>query len=414
MVKKIKVDRLKPGMYIHDMNCSWMDHPFFGSSLNVKNDGIIEKIIRFGIREVYIDTDKGVDVEDAAVKVGVVQEKDSKTSEHEEREEITGADEINFDIIRPVPVGEEILRAKMIREEALLTVQKAMSDIKAGNQIDRETVVHTVDDILVSILRNKNALSGLRMLRKTDEYLYSHSINVCTMMVSFGKYLGFDPQLLREIGIGSLLHDIGTMKIPSAILNKKSKLSEEEYNEVKKHVQYGRKILEETEGVNETSIITAYQHHERLDGSGYPNGLNGDKISYAGQAIAIIDVYDALTTKKCYRRKIPPTQALEMIYEWSGTQFNRELVQKFIRCIGIYPVGSLVRLKSGLIGVVVNHSEENLLQPAVRVIYNKKAERYISVPYDIDLSLEVQKAGGERIVSYELPEELNIHPEMYL
>lgn len=174
------------------------------------------------------------------------------------------------------------------------------------------------------------------MLRKTDEYLYTHSLNVCTLTVSFGKFLGFDSQLLREIGIGSLLHDIGTVKIPQAILHKKSALSEEEYNEIKKHVQYGREILEETEGVTETSIITAYHHHERLDGSGYPNGLKGDKISYAGQAIAIIDVYDALTTKKCYRRKIPPTQALEMIYDWSGSQFNRELVQKFIRVPEMY------------------------------------------------------------------------------
>lgn len=412
MVKKIKVDRLKPGMYIHDLNCSWMVHPFFGSSLNVKNESIIEKILKFGIREVYIDTDKGLDVEGAVIEE-VAKDKNEELKICEDPEEITGADEINFDMIKPVPVEQEILKAKTIREEAIMTVQKAMDDIKSGNKIEKETVVHTVDDILVSILRNKNALSGLRMLRKTDEYLFSHSINVCTLMVSFGKYLGFDSQLLREIGIGSLLHDIGTMKIPSAILNKKSALSDEEYSEIKKHVEYGRKILEETEGVSETSITTAYHHHERLDGSGYPNGLKGDKISYTGQAIAIIDVYDALTTKKCYRRKIPPTQALEMIYEWSGAQFNRELVQKFIRCIGIYPVGALVRLKSGFIGVVVNHSEENLLQPVVRVIYNKKAERYVSVPYDIDLSKEAE-TGGERIMKYELPEELNILPEMYL
>lgn len=412
MVKKIKVDRLKPGMYIHDLNCSWMVHPFFGSSLNVKNESTIEKILKFGIREVYIDTDKGLDVEGAVIEE-VAKDKNEELNICEEPEEISGADEINFDIIRPVPVGQEILKAKTIREDALLTVQKAMADIKSGNKIDKGAVIHTVDDILVSILRNKNALSGLGMLRKTDEYLYNHSINVCTLMVSFGKSLGFDSHLLREIGVGSLLHDIGTMRIPSAILNKKSALSDEEYSEIKKHVEYGRKILEETEGVTETSITTAYHHHERLDGSGYPNGLKGDKISYAGQAIAIIDVYDALTTKKCYRRKIPPTQALEMIYEWSSTQFNRELVQKFIRCIGIYPVGALVRLKSGLIGVVVNHSEENLLQPVVRVIYNKKAERYVSVPYDIDLSQEAE-SGGERIMKYELPEELNIHPEMYL
>ncbi|MEW6600553.1 MAG: HD-GYP domain-containing protein [Nitrospirota bacterium] len=413
MVKKVKVERLKPGMYIHDLNCSWMDHPFFGSSLSVKNQVIIDKIIRFGIREVYIDTEKGLDVEDETSGEEKKAE-EGKTGVHDRHEDIALSEDINFDDIKPVPVRDEILRAKLIREEALQTVQKAMRDIKAGNQIEKHAVVHTVDDILVSICRNKNALAGFRMLKNADEYLYNHSINVCTLMVSFGKFLGFDSQLLREIGIGALLHDIGTMRIPQSILSKKSALTDEEYSEVKKHVQYGRKILEETEGIAETSIITAYHHHERLDGSGYPNGLKGDKISYAGQAISIVDVYDALTTKKCYRHKIPPTRALEMIYEWSGTQFSRELVQKFIRCIGIYPVGSLVRLHSGLIGVVINHSEENLLQPVVRVIYNKKAKRHIAVPYDIDLSIEEAKGGAERIEGYELPEELNVVTEMYL
>jgi HD-GYP domain-containing protein (c-di-GMP phosphodiesterase class II) len=386
-----------------------MVHPFFGSSLSVKNESIIEKIIRFGIREVYIDTDKGLDVADESTKLEAKGERHEKQSE-----ELNKNDEINFDAIKPLSIGEEIQKAKKIRDEALLTVQKVMSDIKLGNQIQNESVVHTVDDILVSILRNKDALTCLGRLRKTDEYLFNHSISVCALMVSFGKYLGFDQQLMREVGVGALLHDIGTMKIPPEILNKKSALSEEEYDEIKKHVHHGKILLEENEDIAETSIITAYQHHERLDGSGYPNGLTGDKISYTGQAIAIIDVYDALTTKRCFRRKIPPTQALQLIYERSSTQFNRELVQKFIRCVGIYPVGSLVRLESGMIGVVQSQSEGNMLQPVIRVIYNKKTERYISVPYDIDLSLDLGKGGGDRIVGYELQEELNIQPEMYL
>ncbi len=414
MVKKIKVDQLKPGMYVHDLNCSWLDHPFFGSSLKVKDNNIIEKIIKFGIRELYIDTDKGRDVEGAPSEEEVDKEEKGNLKEHDRHEEHNKTDKINFEKIKPAPIEIEIIKAKMIKKESMLTVQKVMSDIKSGNRIDKETVEHTVDDILVSILRNNNALTGLGRLRKADEYLYSHSINVCTLMVAFGKHLGFDSQLLREVGVGALLHDIGAINVPINILTKEGELTGEEFNVIKGHVQYGRSILEKTEGITETSIITAYQHHERSDGSGYPNGLKGDKISYAGQAIAIIDVYDALTTKRCYRRKIAPTQALRMIYEWSDTQFNKELVQKFIRCIGIYPVGSLVCLESGLIGVVTSHSEDNMLQPVIRVIYNKKYERYILVPYDIDLSHTAGKGGGDRIVGYEFQEDLNIQPEMYL
>ncbi len=417
MVKKIRTDQLKPGMYVHDLNCSWMDHPFLGSSLKVKDNDIIEKIVSLGICEVYIDTVKGLDVCEKSAKEEC---EPAERIEHEkykprkENEPIHEGNKIIFENIKPVPVSSEIIKAKKIRDESILTVRKVMNDIKSGNQIDRETVLHTVDDILISILRNNSALTGLRRLRKTDEYLYGHSINVCTLMVSFGKYLGFDPQLLREVGIGALLHDIGTMKVPSEILNSKTELTDDEFATIKRHVEYGRQILEETEGVTETAIITAYHHHERLDGSGYPHGLKGDKISYTGQAIAIVDVYDSLTTKRCYRRKIPPTQALEMIYEWSEKQFSRELVQKFIRCIGIYPVGSLVRLESGLIGVVIDHCEDNLLQPVVRAIYNRKTDRYITVPYDIDLSQPQASGPRERIISYESQEELNIQPDAYL
>ncbi|MBI4681938.1 MAG: HD-GYP domain-containing protein [Nitrospirae bacterium] len=414
MVKKIKVDQLKPGMYVHDLNCSWLDHPFFGSSLKVKDNNVIEKIIKFGIRELYIDTDKGRDVEGVPSKEEADKEEKVKLKKHDRHEEHDETDEIHFEKVKPAPVEIEIIKAKMIKKESMLTVQKVMSDIKSGNQIQKESVAHTVDDILASILRNKNALTGLGRLRKADEYLYSHSINVCTLMVAFGKYLGFDSQLLREVGVGALLHDIGAINVPTDILTKEGELSAEEFNIIKGHVQYGRSILEKTEGITETSIITAYQHHERADGSGYPNGLKGDKISYTGQAIAIIDVYDALTTKRCYRRKIAPTQALRMIYEWSDTQFNKELVQKFIRCMGIYPVGSLVCLESGLIGVVTSHSEDNMLQPVIRVIYNKTNKRYISVPYDIDLSKPGKKGEGERITGYEFQEDLNIQPEMYL
>ena len=417
MVKKIKTSQLKPGMYIHDLNCSWLEHPFFGRSLAIKSAVMVEKIVRFGIREVYIDTAKGIDVDEApsGEEAGEAKTKHAaETNASAEQTAHEGSDEIGFKTVERAYLCTEIRKARKIRKHAMETVRKVMKDIKAGNGVKKEAVEDTVDDIIVSVLRNQDALTSLSMLRSADEYLFNHSISVCVLMVAFGKSLGFDPSLLKEVGVGALLHDIGTMKVSPEILTKKSTLTDDEFEQIKSHVVNTRDILLSTEGIGEESIAMAYQHHERLDGSGYPNGLKGDEISYIAQALAIVDVYDALTTKRCYRRKIAPTKALELIYERGGTEFNRELVQKFIKCIGIYPVGSLVRLASGLLCIVINHNEDELLHPIVRAIYNTKTDRCITIPYDIDLSEEPESEEQDRIVSYEVQDDWQVTAERYL
>jgi HD-GYP domain-containing protein (c-di-GMP phosphodiesterase class II) len=393
-------------MFIHDLNCSWIKHPFFGSGRNIKidSDQIVEKIINHGIPEVYIDTELGLDVGDAPTQEEIEREIQEKIVKAIEKVPETGS---------LVSVEEEILNARKIKQETVHTVQRIMDDVTSGGQIKSEKVKHLVDDIVNSVFRNQDALIGLGRLRKINDYLYNHSMSVCVLMTTFCRNLGFDTRAIKEIGIGAMLHDIGISKIPTSILNKKSALTDEEYEKIKEHVQHGRTLLEQTEGITETSLTAAYQHHERLDGSGYPNALKGDEITQYGQAMAIVDVYDALTTKRCNKRKIQPTEALKMLYEWDG-QFNSDLVQKFIRCIGIYPVGSLVLLESGLLAVVVNHGEENALKPIVRAAYDTKTESTIVTPYDIDLAKPSGKGGGDRIESYASPEQWDIQPDRYL
>jgi putative nucleotidyltransferase with HDIG domain len=263
--------------------------------------------------------------------------------------------------------------------------------------------------MITSIFRNQNALLSLGRIKQADEYTYMHSMSVCVLMISFGKHLGLDLKQLRDIGVGAMLHDIGKMKVPQDILHSKRPLTEKEYEKMKEHVEFGRTILEETGGIAETSVLLTAQHHERLDGSGYPNRLKGDRISTYAQAAAIVDVYDAITSERCYRRGVPPTEALRRIFEWSKCYFDNELVQQFIRCVGIYPVGSLVRLESGLLAVIINNDEKSLLHPVVRIIYDTKKGKH-TAPYDIDLS----KGEGDRIASYEVPDKINVIPEMYL
>jgi putative nucleotidyltransferase with HDIG domain len=401
MKKKIKVEQLRPGMYIDDFNCSWLDHPFFSNSIKVKNDNIIEKTVDNGIREVYIDTDKGLDVDDAPTEEEVKQEIETEFSKvlKSERE-----------VTNPVSLKEEIIKAKVIKKEAKQTLQKVMEDIRLGKQIKLEKVESTVEKMVDSIFRNQDALANLCRIKETDEYTFSHSVSVCVLMISFAKHLGLDSQTIKEVGMGGLLHDIGKTNTPVEILNKKDRLTEDEFITMKEHAVQGIVLLYDYSDIYEKSVCVAAHHHERFDGTGYPNGLKGEEISKFGQMAGIVDVYDAITSDRCYCKGMQPTEALKKLFEWSKFHFNSDLVQQFIQCVGIYPVGTLVLLESGMLSIVLNHGEKSLLQPAVRIVFDTNKMKYVT-PYDIDLS---HGGNKDKIKSYESPNKWHIRPEMYL
>jgi HD-GYP domain-containing protein (c-di-GMP phosphodiesterase class II) len=290
MIKKIRIDQLKPGMFVQDYNRAWIKHPFLGTSTKVKDEKTIEKIAECGMQELYIDTEKGLDVHDAPTEEEVSREIQIELNKIAEKKSVS---------TRQVPLQEEIVKAKKIKTEAKETVQNIMEEIRFGKPIKTEKVEPVVEKIIESIFRNQDALISLGRIKEVDEYTYVHSMSVCVLMISFGKYLGYDPAQLKDVGIGAMLHDVGKMRIPLKILNSKSKLTDKEYNQIKRHVEYSNILLEATEGIPDTSVILASQHHERFNGTGYPNGIRGDEISNYGQAAAIADVYDAMTSKRC-------------------------------------------------------------------------------------------------------------------
>jgi HD-GYP domain-containing protein (c-di-GMP phosphodiesterase class II) len=413
MIKKIKIQQLCIGMYVYDLNCGWLNHPFlFGNSMKIKDKAVINKIVQFGIRELFIDTEKGLDVPEESSSA------DAKSPAGEDRHEIkVKPDKTEKRKQRKpenVPITEELNKARKIKHKTIQMIQGIMDNIKLGKQIEKGPAEEVVNDIVDSVFRNQDALIGLGRLRKINDYVYNHSMSVCVLMISFAKHLGYNDNLIREVGIGAMLHDIGTAYVPHEILNKESDLTEYEYKQIKLHVEFGRTLLEQANDISYTSIMTAYHHHERIDGSGYPNGLKGDEITPFGQALAIADVYDALTTKRCYKNKILPTVALKMIYDWGESKFNRELVETFIRSVGIYPAGTLVRLESGLLGFVIDHNENNSLHPVIRVVYDTKKNNYIAFPYDIPLSESGGTNGEEKIVGCEPPDKWSLQAEAYL
>lgn len=398
MIKKIPLSELKPGMYIHDLNVGWMDHPFLRNQFPLNNEEELARIHATGVREVYIDTELGLDVGDHAptadeVKAGI------------EAEILQAASEPSP--IIQVSFAEEIKRAKRIHTQAHNVVKSVMRDVRLGQAVQMEAVEEVVEAITDSILRNAGALVGLSGIKEKDEYTFLHSVSVCTLMVTFAKSLGFTQDMIKLAGAGGLLHDTGKMKVPNEILNKPGRLTDAEFDIMRSHPEEGWKILKDIPGIDDITLDITLHHHERMDGSGYPHKLPGDQISKMAQMAAVVDVYDAITSDRCYHKGMPAPEGLRKLWEWSKFHFNPELVQAFMRCVGIYPVGSLVKLESGRLAIVIQQNEGTLLQPVVKAIFSSKSNSYIT-PLDIDLAKPMGKGGADKITGHEDPARWNI------
>lgn len=401
MIKKISVEQLKPGMYIHDLNCSWMDHPFATNHLAVKDETTVRQLMGIGMRDLYIDTDKGLDVADAPSREEVDHEINEQIRHfaQEERAPHTAA-----------TLSEETRRARKLHGEANRIVKGIITDARLGKQIEMEKVEPLVENMVDSIFRHQDALLPLSRLKNHDEYTFQHSVSVCALMIAFARGLKMSRDIIKEIAIGALLHDVGKARVPDGILNKPAKLTDAEFTKMKSHVVQSIIILQNTAGISQIMLDVAGQHHERFDGTGYPNKLKGDEISIYGQMGAIVDVYDAITSERVYHKGMPPTEALKKLLEWSKFHFKPEMVQAFIRTLGIYPSGSLVRLESGRLGVVMQQHAEILLQPMVKIFYHADKLHYLT-PEEIDLA----KPGcQDKIVSHESFEKWGIDPAKWL
>ncbi len=376
MNKKIPVDQLRPGMYVADLNCDWIPHHNYQKQGRIPDQATIDDIRRRGITEVYIDPSRGLDVADAITATEVDQQNQKRLDK---------AAELKPDQPARTGVQEELLKAHKLHNEAKGLVSNVLQDVKIGRAIDVEAFDKLADGMVDSVLRNHNALACLGRIREKDNYLLEHSINLAVLMGIFAKSLKIDRDTMHQAVVGAMLHDIGKVMIPDTVLHKPGKLTDDEFAIMRQHVVFSRELLKKTPGVGELTIKVAAQHHERIDGSGYPDGLHDCDICREGKMCAIADVYDAITADRVYHKGLPPTMALKKLLEWSGTHLDEKLVHRFIRSMGIYPVGTLVKLKSGKLAVVVENSDTDQRTPLVKVIYHTTSKRYLPVEL-LDLS----------------------------
>jgi putative nucleotidyltransferase with HDIG domain len=387
-IKRVRVDQLSPGMYIHDLNCGWLQHGFLRPKFLIKHRDQIQKMRAQGLDEIYIDTALGDDVAGAPTQAEIEQGLQQQLKESA----ATGA------ALAPARVSQqqESAAAKRILGDAAGVVDGLLHDVRLGKQLDPAKARPLVKAMHESVLRNPGALLSLSRIKAADTYTFQHSVSICALLVSFAAALGMDSATVEEAGLGGLLHDVGKMQIPNEILNKPGKLTEDEFAIMKSHASLSRDILSVVPGISGMVIQIAGEHHEKMAGGGYPRGIAGDQISQIGRMTAIVDVYDALTSNRVYHKGMEPTEVLKKLLEWSGSHLDGNLVQQYIRALGIYPVGSLVRLSGGRLAIVVEQCED-LLRPTVRVVFDTTLKLPLQ-PKDLHLL-----HASEEIVDYEEP-----------
>lgn len=406
MIKKIPVGLLEPGMYVSDFNAGWLRHPFALNSMLMASEADVGKVVAAGIRELFIDTERGRDV---GTQVPTAAEAERETTAQVRRLAETA---------RPLApprasLADEMGRARGAFTEATRIIRNLMDDIRLGRQVDVAVTKPTVEKITASVMRNSNAMTTMCRLKSLDNYTFLHSVSVCAMLASFGKVRDMELNAIHDAALGGLFHDVGKMRVAAAVLHKPGKLSNEELRHIRSHVVLGSDFLRQLPGIPPLALEVVEQHHERHDGSGYPKGLQGDEISEVGRMSAIIDVYDAITSDRIYGKGMSPALAVQKLFEWSKHHFDPEMTQLFLKSIGIYPVGSLVRLESGRLGVVIAQSEGQLLTPVVRVMYDGRRKHYLA-PEDVDLSRPLGSGGADQIVGYEAAEKLGIDVARFL
>lgn len=405
---KIKVfsDELIHGMYISELDHPWIESPFLFQGFQIHDDDLLNQV-KATCDYVYVDDDKSQP--EAKLKLETLSNStlQIKPKKKDDFTDTTTLKAANFDKNN---FSQNLIKARNTRDKTRKYVDEMLSNAKAGEIINTNKAKLLVAELTNNIIENLDASMWLTQLKKRDEYTAIHSLNVCVLSITFGRALGLPTDELNIIGLGALLHDIGKMLVPLKILNKPGKLTKDEFEIMKSHPGLGYETVRNDKNLSPEVLSIIRSHHERLSGNGYPDKLAEENITYYTKMVSITDVYDAITSDRVYHDGMTPHDALKSLYEWMPDNYDSELIQSFIRTIGIYPVGSVVELHTGHVGIVVKLNELHRLKPVVMLIINREGEFY-SARKLINLASSVwdnkkHKPGIKRISD---PKEYNIN-----
>jgi putative nucleotidyltransferase with HDIG domain len=400
MKKKIDIDQLEVGMYMEAdvkesaKRASSQNVLLLGKGVLITSPNQIRRLKAAGLGEVTIDTTKGKDIDGGTVIPQVVVPQPAR--ERRGKPLPKG---------REIPYRDELKVARATKAAVSKALKGTMESVALGGAMDKQKLDLAGKLITESVFRNVDAMVGLTRIKEHDPYTATHCVNVCVLVLAVAHANGVDKSTAEMLATATLLHDIGKTKVPLEILNKPGRFEPDELDEMRKHTIYGEEVLREMSGVTEEMMYIATQHHEMFNGSGYPHKLSGEEIHRFGQMTAVADVYDALTSARVYKPALPPHFALTRIYGNRDTEFRKDIVDLFVKSLGLYPVGSLITLNTGEVGIVCEPNPENSRQPKVGIFISRYKKRRM-VPTVVDLS--EQSSEKREIVQVLDPAKYNV------
>jgi len=389
--RQVGIDDVAVGMFVEDIITD-QGGLFVEQNMKIGSQQQIDSLKKRGIKAVRINTQKGMGAKSDA-----------------------GADATDEGKEAEVDYDTELAKAVIIHKEGIIKVGEVLKTIRNGRNFSLVMVRTVAESIVESIIRNRDALVSLCQIKDNDNYTYTHSLNVAILIVAVANSLKYPVDRLVEIGMGGLLHDIGKMRVPESILNKPGRLTDTEFAMMKRHPEFGVESILDQRGIADITKKVVLQHHERYNGKGYPFGIKGERIHEVGLISAIADVYDALTSERVYKAALTPQKALAMIFRNSDKEYSNKIVEQFTRLMGIYPVGSFVKLTTGEMGVVVRMDREALLAPSVLILFDRMGNR-LKEPHTMEsLNRQAGKQGEVHKIEMSLnPAAFNIDVGEYI
>lgn len=409
---KVKVDvrELQKGMYVAELDRPWLETPFLFQGFELRNEDE-RKMLERHCRYVYVDVHKSPTFtpkyfEGARMAFSQKLAREDDEIKRKIRELVHQKPQVLAPNRKPyvdeTTFEQEIVEAKVIEKETRAAMDDAFHNIEKGKRFDLPLAQRAVGKMVESVIRNPDALICLSQLKDVNKYTALHSIRTSIIALAFGRHLALSRDELNTLGLGVLMHDVGMVRVPKSILEKPAGLARNEFEIMAQHVKWGLEILEESGGVPPGAQDVVGQHHERGEGHGYPNHLKGPAIMPAGLIGAIVDVYDAVTSDRTYGVAMSAEDALKRMYEWRHKDFTAQLVEDFIRCMGIFPIGSLVELSSGSVGVVITINRARRLKPKVALVLTASKTPY-SQRIVADLTEAKDAFGNEIKITRVLP-----------
>ncbi len=410
--RRLSVDELEVGMYVSELDRPWIETPFLFQGFHIESDAVIDEL-REHCEYVIVDVAQSDTSIDIAPKPGNGFARSSARSDRAPREPAAAGTTDSTDDTQKLKT--ELPGARLAHSRAEVAVHSLYDRIKQGSAVDAETVQASIDPMIDSIMRNDDAMSWLARMKKKNDYVYDHSISSAVWALIFGKHLGLDKNDLKVLGTGAMFLDVGKTRIPNHLLTKAAPLDDREMQIMRRHVDLGLGIAKNIPGLDPRVLQMIAGHHERYNGTGYPKGLSGSDIPVFAKIAGIVDSYDAMTTQRPYAAPLSTYDAIRQLNNLAGVEFPQEIVEQFVQAIGVFPVGTLVELNTGEVGVVIAQNRVRRLRPKILLLLDKDKNPLIHEAI-VDLRNQLAHDDGKSSIWIErglTPGEYGIDPSEY-